>query len=169
MTKEELLKHDHLVMADGTTVFKGADFNYRNFTGIELTDYTFQGCIFTGAKFLAARLQNVQFITCSMGKVDFNDATLNNVNFWKSYVADATFNNANLVDVHGQFVDFSRVDFLTATVTNAFIWMGNFDGAKANPEAGFRTKRGGDGPRYKVPVVCDDPAACEQCNQGCHS
>ncbi len=167
MNISELLKHDHVVMTDGTVAMKGVDLSQQNFNEIVFEGFLFQHCIFTQSTFLAAKLRNVQFIECSMRMSNFSEAILDNVNFWKAYVADALFDHAKLVNVHGQYVDFSRVDFLTATITNAFIWMGNFKDAKANPEAGFRTRRGGDGPRYQVPVVCDNPEACEQCNQGC--
>lgn len=163
----ELLKHDHTQMADGVIAIKGADLRREDFNGVVLENYIFQRCLFTQSTFLAAKLRNVQFTSCSMQMCNFSNALLDNVNFWQTYVADSIFDHATLVDMHGQYVDFSRVDFLTATINNAFIWMGNFNGAKANPEAGFRTRRGGDGPRYQVPVVCNNPEACEQCNQGC--
>jgi len=148
-------------------IFKGIDFSFYDATGIELKNVIFKYCNFTRASFLACKMTNVQFINCSMFKVNFNKATLINVSFWRSYVAYATFDETTLIDAHGHLVDFTGVDFLTATVENAFMWIGNFKDAKANPDAGFRTKKGGDGIRYKIPVVCEIPEACEKCFQSC--
>lgn len=132
-----------------------------NFTGIVIADIDFKRCDFTDAKFSGSTLTDIKFIRCSLKAANFDEATLNNVNLWWTYAARAQFANAVLDHLHGQYVDFSDVDFLTAKINNAFIWIGKFTGAKANPEAGFRTQKGGDTPRYKIPCVCDGP--CQNC------
>jgi uncharacterized protein YjbI with pentapeptide repeats len=124
-----------------------------DFSHIALTNVIFENCDLTEVDFSFGTLTNVRFYQSRLAKANFNYAELNNVKFWWSYIAGATFVRANLVDVHGQYADFTNVDFLTATVINAFIWIGNFAGAKANPEAGFRTKKGGDGVRYQIPKI----------------
>jgi uncharacterized protein YjbI with pentapeptide repeats len=125
----------------------------QQFNNMKLTNIIFENCDLTEVDFSFTTLTNVRFYNTSLAKANFNFAELINVKFWWSYVAGATFHKATLKDVHGQYVDFAGVNFLTAIVTNAFIWIGNFTGAQANPEAGFRTKKGGDGQRYKIPVV----------------
>jgi uncharacterized protein YjbI with pentapeptide repeats len=134
------------------TLEKETDMN-KNFKNQVITDRIFFHQDLSDADFSGAVLKNVRFNTCNLKGANFNNATLNNVNLWYTYVAYATFANAVLNQVHGLYVDFTGVDFLTADVNNAFIWVGKFDGAKAKPEAGFRTKKGGDTPRYKVPVI----------------
>ncbi len=134
-------------------VNKDKDFTGTDFAGIVLDNVKFAHCDFTGADFSSSTLTNVTFYHCSMGGVNFNHATLINVTLWWSYLANAMFDSATLIDLHGQYVDFSNVDFLTADIRNAFIWIGNFKGAKAKPESGFRTRRGGDQASYKIPVI----------------
>jgi len=130
----------------------------------EQTTFKKTSAIRTNFRF--STVTDVKFIKCSLKEADFGYALLDNVNFWWSYLAWAKFDKTIMNDVHGQFVDFTSVDFLTAKIKNAFIWFGNFTGAKAHSEAGFRTKKGGDTPYYKIPVVCDGP--CQNC-EGCES
>ncbi len=137
--------------------YTGHDFTNMDFRhGDNLDHIIFNQCDLTGARFDYLFLTNIRFMNCTLKKASFDKARLTNVKFWMSNVSEATFDQAILKDVHGQYVDFSLVDFLTAKVTNAFIWIGNFRGAKANPEAGFRTQKGGDGPRYVIPKVTNE-------------
>lgn len=147
------------------TVFRELDLSRFNFSNLEMEYVIFENCEIYDANFEDATLTTVRFINCSLARSKFDRTKLNYVKLWKSNLKDATFEESILINLYGFLADFTNVDFTRAIVYNAYVWIGNFKGAKANPESGFRTKKGGDGARYEVPV-CKPPCPAS-CMQAC--
>lgn len=147
------------------TVFREKNFSRFDFSQMFIENVIFENCILSHAIFENAILEKVRFVTCNLKNANFNKANLKHVKVWKSNFAHATFDGSIIDGIYGFLTDFTSVDFTNAEVTNPYIWIGNFKGANAKPGSGFRTKKGGDEPRYEVPV-CKPPCPPD-CRQPC--
>jgi len=146
-------------------IFVNCNLQNCDFNSIDSESLKFYNCDLTKSSFINAKLRNITFSKCTGEGVLFTTSIQDSPIYYHSNFSNSIFHRSTLLNLRGQYVSFCNVDFTTANIIGTFVLIGNFKGADAKPEAGFRTKKGGED-YYQVPVCQQDcrnnPAYCKQ-------
>jgi uncharacterized protein YjbI with pentapeptide repeats len=146
-------------------IFVNCNLQNCNFNSINSENLKFYSCDLTNSTFVCAKLDKPTFSKCTGEGTLFTESIQDSPIYYHSNFSNSIFHGSILLNLRGQYATFCNVDFTTSSINGTFVLIGNFKGADAKPEAGFRTKKGG-GEYYKVPVCKQDcktdPTYCKQ-------
>jgi len=166
---EDLSNQDFSDRTLTNIIFVNCNLQNCNFNDIISTNLKFYKCNLTNSFFINAKLITPTFSKCTGEYVVFTRSIQDSPIYYHSNFNDSIFHGSILLNLRGQYTSFRNIDFKTSAINGTFVLIGDFKGADAKPEAGFRTKKGG-GDYYKVPVCsqdcridathCKQPCAC---------